>query len=356
MLAIPDQRLANQRITSTPYSSPVEAIRQLGAVQAQEMPGVKWGLALRVANASDASIMEAYNTGQILRTHAMRPTWHFVLPEDLVWLQQLTSAAVKRAMGSYTRKLELTDTLLRKTNDILANAIAVHGAMTRQELKARLSASGVAVDNERLTHIVMNAELDSLIVSGPMQGKQHTYMLVSDRAPKASSLSHEEALQTLAKRYFTTRGPAQLKDFSWWSGLGMAEVRQAQVLLGSALKSYEVSGKTYWYLPPLMRPQSTVPRAFLLSVLDEYIIAYKDREAIARKSKQTPMYGEMFSWAVILDGCVVGSWKRKLAKDGVTIQITFLHLLSLADKKEIEKAALQYAHFLDLDLQLQFSN
>lgn len=352
MTSISSLRLANQRLTGEKFSSLTEAVRWFGAVQAQELPGVKWGLGLRVQDISETTIEQQYNDGVILRTHIMRPTWHFVLPDDLVWMQDLTSANVKRAMGSYNRKLELNEALFQETNSVIVRALEDNGPLTRQELKVYLTKAGIATDVQRLAHIVMNAELDSLIVSGPMKGKQITYMLVKDRVAAPRTLPYEEALAMLARRYFTSHGPAQVKDFAWWSGLSMTDARQAVELLGTKLDKLEANDKTYWYAPPQAEPLSKTPRAFLLSVLDEYVIAYKDRSDLAFRGEAAKMLGETYSWVVILDGKLIGTWQRKITKTSVSIAVRLMYAVSAADMKAIKLAAADYASFLGLELEL----
>ena len=241
-------RLLNYHLTGDKFHNPEEAVGYLAAVQAQDYFAASWSLGQRIHDATEDTINQAFDNGLILRTHIMRPTWHFVLPEDITWIQELTSPQVKKLMGHYNKKLELTDDVFAKTNKTIISALKM-GDYTRQELKTKLSESGIQTDVQRLAHIVMWAELDGLVTSGPRIGKQFTYTLLSKRLNKPKTLDKEEALAELALRYFKSHGPAQLKDFSWWSGLLMNDAETGLNFVRPKLKSKIIAGKTYWFTP-----------------------------------------------------------------------------------------------------------
>src|SRR5690349_12538468 len=106
-LDIVQQRLHNQHLLGAPFARPEQVVQWFGAVQAQEYPGATWGIAQRLDNPTQVTLDQAYADGAILRTHAMRPTWHFVAPADIRWLLKLTSPRVHALNTSYYRKLEL---------------------------------------------------------------------------------------------------------------------------------------------------------------------------------------------------------------------------------------------------------
>ena len=164
----------------------------------------------------------------------MRPTWHFVVPEDIRWMLELTAPRVKTVLAHYNRKLELDDALFAKSNAAIIKALQGHTYLTRQELKTILTNIGIETNVQRLAHIIMWAELDGLICSGPRRGKQFTYALMEESVRKAKKLNREQALAKLALNYFTSHGPAQLKDFSWWSGLAVKDARDALDLINQS--------------------------------------------------------------------------------------------------------------------------
>ncbi|MCI0750652.1 MAG: winged helix DNA-binding domain-containing protein, partial [Flammeovirgaceae bacterium] len=160
-------RLHNTGLRHAPFKSATEAVAHLGAVQAQDFAAAKWSLGLRVKNSTETTIEKAFNEGTILRTHVMRPTWHFVMPDDIRWMLELTAPRIKRFMATYNRNLELTDTLFKKTNNSIVKTIRAKKYVTRQELKIALEKIGIKTDVQRLAHIIIWAELDGLICSGP---------------------------------------------------------------------------------------------------------------------------------------------------------------------------------------------
>ncbi len=353
-MIITDARLTNQRLTGEAFQDPEEAVRYLTAVQAQDYFAASWSLGQRIQNATQNAINQAFNDGLILRTHIMRPTWHFVLPEDIAWIQELTSPQVKKLMGHYNKKLELTDDVFAKTNKIITSALE-HGYATRQELKTKLSESGIQTDVQRLAHIVMWAELDGLITSGPRVGKQFTYTLLSKRVMNPKILDREEALAELALRYFRSHGPAQLKDFSWWSGLLKRDAETGLNFVKSKLKSEIEGGKTYWFAPDTNFVKMSSSAAFLLSIFDEYTIAYKDRSDMSGEGyiEQMISMGNALLSVIVIDGKVVGSWKRTLKASSVVVEINPFRHLTDAEMESIQKAADRYGVFLGLPAQLK---
>lgn len=344
------QRLANQYLLKRDCRTAHEVVSYFGAVQAQEFPSAKWALSLRMKNPSDVDVMKEFNDGKILRTHIMRPTWHFVNPPDLKWIEGLTSHRVKTLMNHYNRKLELDDKLFRKSTNAITKALKGNNYLTRQELKKILEGIGIKTDVQRLAHIVMWPELDAVICSGPMKGKQFTYALYAERVRKPKSLIREEALAKLALKYFTSHGPAQLKDFSWWSGLTMKDAQDAVSLLKSKLISERVDGKEYWLFPTAHRSPVTDHTAFLLSIYDEYTIAYKDRSALGgeRYIEKMLSMGNLLIAVVVLDGKVVGSWKRKVKKDMLEITLNPLRKLGKSELKSLKSEGEKYTKFLGL--------
>ena len=227
-------RLHCQRLAAGRLTRPADVVGWLGAVQAQEYPFAKWGLALRMRRATDASVERAFTAGAILRTHVLRPTWHFVTPADIRWLLALTAPRVRAAVAYYDRQLGITPAVTTRANRAVARALSGGAELTRAELKAVLAGAGVAVEGtQRLAHVIMHAELDAVICSGARRGKQFTYALLDERALTPRMPSRDESLAELARRYFSRHGPAQLRDFAWWSGLASADARAASRCRGS---------------------------------------------------------------------------------------------------------------------------
>ena len=116
---IAHQRLISQRLHKTKLLSPEEVVGWLGAVQAQDYHMAKWAIGTRMANATEQLIEDAITKAKIVRTHVMRPTWHFALAEDIGWMLKLTAPHVKAAMKSYQVKLGLSEKIFVRTNGII---------------------------------------------------------------------------------------------------------------------------------------------------------------------------------------------------------------------------------------------
>ena len=324
------QRLQNQKLSSSELKKPADVVRWLGAVQSQDLEGAKWALALRMRNATKAVIEKAYNEGKILRTHVMRPTWHFVAAEDIRWLLELTAPRVNIKAGPYYRKYELDAATFKRSNKALTNALRDGKHLTRAALKAVLNKAGVAVDDPiRLVHVLFRAELDGVICSGPIVGKQITYALLEERVPAAKPVERDEALAELSRRFFTSHGPATLHDFSWWSGLTVADAKRGLALVNSQQRATHSAQKSKY-------------AAHFLPAFDEYLVAYKDREQ------------GLLGPAVIVDGRIAGTWKRTIDKAAVTIFFSPLRALKNSDLLAITNAADRYGEFVGLPVQFVY--
>ena len=271
-LDIHQQRLHNQFLSQTQLTQPGQVVSWLGAVQSQDYAGAKWALALRANGLTDAAIEQAFARGEILRTHVMRPTWHFVTPDDIRWMLDLTAPRIKTAMAHMDRQLGLDQSILKKSNTMLRKALQGNRQLTRSELAPILKKAGVPVDGYRMGQLMGHAELDQVICSGGRKGKQFTYALLDERSPQFKSLERDEALAELAKRYFRSHGPATLQDFVWWSGLTVNDTRAAIESVKSQLVCETVDDQSYWFVdvPSTSKPFTG---AHLLPNYDEYMVA-----------------------------------------------------------------------------------
>ena len=345
-------RLYNQCLTATTFTKPEQVVKWLGAVQAQDYPGAKWALALRLRHATDAALERAFARGAILRTHVMRPTWHFVSPGDIRWLLALTAPRVRAAVASYDRKLGLDAALIARSNKTIARALGGGAQLTRQELKVALQNAAIPADGvQRLAHLVMHAELDAVICSGGLREKQFTYALLDDRVASTKVLPRDRALAELTRRYFTSHGPAQLPDFVWWSGLTTAEARAGLEMSRQHLAEEVIDGKRYWFAPT-SRKQAPPPRtAYLLPMYDEYLIAYKDRSASLDGGRwQRVVSREMWTAPIVIDGQVVGGWRPRRKNGQMTIALDLPADIKRADERLLGLATRQLGAFLGVDV------
>jgi hypothetical protein len=350
---IAHRRLHTQNIAGVPFQTPEQVVRHLCAVQAQDYPAAKWALGLRlVDDARDADVEEAFNAGAILRTHVLRPTWHFVLPEDIRWLLALTAPRVHAFNAYYYRKLELDDALFTRSHAIIRKALEGGKHLTRPELREILERERVSTQNGlRLGYIIIHAELEAVICSGPKRGKQFTYALLDERAPYGTSLPHDEALAQLVLRYFTGHGPATVKDLMWWSSLTAAEVKAGIEMVTPQLIQEVVDGRAYWLTDTAPPVKDKPPTAYLLPNFDEYTVGYADRSALYEASLALEPF-VLLGNIIVIDGQIVGTWKRTFSKGVVVITADTFAKLTDAASDAFAEAAHRYGVFLGIPVVL----
>lgn len=270
--ALAYQRLRNQHLIAPVFPHPAQALQWLVAVQAQDFAGAKWALGMRSRAATDDDIEQAFTDGAILRTHLLRPTWHFVTPTDIHWLLALTAPRVHAANASSYRKLELDHDLFKRSQRILVHVLRGRNFLTRDELRGVLAAGGITTAGQlRMSYLMMHAELDGVVCSGPRRGKQFTYALLEERAPQPTLLDRDAAVVELARRYFQSRGPATVQDFAKWSGLTVTEARLGVDGINTQLHAQVVDGQTYW------AASSSVPQQIADVVLQRFTTLINQR-------------------------------------------------------------------------------
>jgi hypothetical protein len=311
-------------------------------VQAQEYLPALWSLALRMRRPSPVALEQAFAEGRILRTHVLRATWHFVAPADIRWMLALSAPRLRRLLGSYDGALGIDRALIRRCQSAMVAALEGGRCLTRQELRAAMEQRRLRPgEGQRLAHLMMHAELDGLICSGPLRGRHQTYALLEERLPAAPAIARDQALAELARRYFSSHGPAQLQDFVWWAGLAVADARLAIDQARDQLASIVVEGQTHWYAP---RPSRGTRRtAHLLPTYDEYLVAYKDRTAAAH-----PRLGAgnpVLAATVIVDGRIVGDWRRVARQGKPRAELALRAPLRPGDRSLVDTARARYEAF-----------
>jgi hypothetical protein len=350
-LDIARQRLLNQHIALPIFKRAEDVVVWLGAVQAQDYSGAKWALGLRLQGASDRDIEQAFNTGAILRTHLLRPTWDFVTPGDIRWLLALTAPRVRAANAYMYRKLELDNAVFKRSNSVLRKVLQGGNQLTRDELRPLLRKAGIATDGEfRTSYLLMQAELDGIICSGVRSGKQFTYALLDECVPNAKTLGRDEALAELARRFFMSRGPATAQDFAKWSGLTLADARTGLEATSTHLQHEVVGEQTYWFSASKRSKRAIPLTAFLLSIYDEYVSGYKDHSAAVDEENSVRLRAlrNALTNIIVVDSQIVGAWKRTLKKDAVVIETNLFSRLTRAANRAVAAAAHQYGVFLGL--------
>lgn len=327
-------------------------VEWLGAVQAQDYTGAKWALGLRLRGATDDDVERAFTKGAVLRTHLLRPTWHFVTPADIRWLLSLTAPRVQAANAYMYRKLGLDTATFRRSNAVLMKALQGGQQLTRDELRGVFQRSGIPTDGEfRMGYLMMYAELEGLVCSGPRRGKQFTYALLDERVPPSKTMEREESLGKLAHRYFVSRGPATVNDFAKWSGLTAADARIGLEGVQLKLVHEVVEGNTFWFSPSKATVSAqAAPTAHLLSIYDEYVSGYKDRSAIInrRNAARLSAMGNALSHIVVVGGHIVGTWKRRIERDALVMKTDIFERLAQAEDRAISAAIHKYGDFVGM--------
>jgi len=342
-------RLDNQQLSATSLKTPAEVVHWMGAIQAQEYAMAKWAIGLRLKDVPESIIEKAFNDGAILRTHVMRPTWHFVAPEDIRWLLALTAPRVHQASAYMHRQLNFTPSLLKRSNDAIAKALEGGNHLTRTDLQKVLKQKKIIAAGFHLGHLMMYAELEQVICSGPRQGKQFTYALLDERVPPVKPISRDEALSKLAHRYFTSRGPTTLQDFSYWSGLTMKDAVAGAATLNSSFNREVMDGKEYIFVTPSTKNKIKLDNTFLMPDYDEYGMSYKDRSVISNLKKTVgPRASIVFNRFLVIDGRISGSWNRTFNKDGVQIKVIPFAPLSKVKMKAMASAMKRFHTFLNI--------
>lgn len=345
-------RLKNQQLTETKFFEPEKLVSHFGAIQAQDYAMAKWAIGLRTQK-TEKQIEDAINEGKIIRTHILRPTWHFVAAEDIYWMLELTAQNVKRLIISAAAKMGIEESSLNVYNEKLQKLLCNNNYLTRNEIITELGNINGTTNAISPILIMMNAELDGIVCNGRMRGKKFTYALLEERVKIASKISKEEALAKLASKYFKSHGPATIQDFSWWSGLSLTNCRLALELIKPELATFQIEDKVYWlYEVSISNKNDT--HVHLLPAFDEFLISYKDRTAsIALEHQQLAFTKNgIFKPVIAINGKIEGTWKRSIEKGTVKIEINPINSFDATKSEEITNKAESYGNFLGMKTEI----
>ncbi|GHM98712.1 hypothetical protein WSM22_02020 [Cytophagales bacterium WSM2-2] len=328
-----------------------ELVAWMGAMQAQDYAMSKWAVGVRLPGTTDKTVEDLIDEAEIVRTHVMRPTWHLVAAEDIRWMLTLTAPHIKASVKSMQKKIGVDEPLFKKTSKIIEKSLEGNKYLTRPELMEELKKKKITTDNLQAIHIMFDAELNNIVCNGPMRGKQFTYALMDERIPSTKVLTRDEALHTLAKKYFTSHGPATIQDFIWWSGLPTADARKGLESIKSTITSTKISEDTFWFPEPPSKKIATPPLLFL-PAYDEFMISYKDRTASLdpKFTEQTITGNGIFKPIIVVNGKVVGIWARVVKKGTVIVEPKFFRGAQKLSKKEMEETLSSYGEFLGLEV------
>jgi hypothetical protein len=356
-LGIARRRMRNSRLTGTPFGAPDEVVRRHGAMQAQDYGPAKWSIGQRAANVVDDDLDRALAAGSIIRTHVLRPTWHFVARDDLRRLLALTGPRVHKHNGRRYRELGLDNRTLARCEAVIVSALEGGNHLTRNAIAGILDDAGIDSSGQRLPYILMHCELEAAICSGALAGKQHTYALLDERVSTHHRFDRDEALGELTRRYLTSHGPSTVQDLRWWSSLTVADIRKALHALGSEVESETVDGITFWSMANDVGRSPRVSGVNLLQAYDELIVGYTEsrffgdpRAAAARaawRDRKLP------TGLVLLDGAIAGHWRRTLQKNSVRVEVLTYEEPKPSDSRKLETAAAQLGRFFGRNVSVE---
>ncbi len=343
-------RITSQGIATAKFRKPAEAVAHLGAMQAQDFPMSRWAVGLRTAKATDAGVLAAYDKGEIIRTHLLRPTWHLVANADIDWMTRLTAPAMIASMRGQYEQRSLSEGILQKSNQAMEKILTASGPLVREELFAALKKAKINCTTQNYPYLLFHAELSRVICSGPMRGKKTTYALYAERIKKTPVLKRDEALAKLAERYFTSHGPATFADFSWWSGLKVEDARTAYAAVEKQF-SRESIGEDVYLIPKNLKAAPDSP-VHLLPAFDEFIIAYKDRGAVLPRnvSPRVVSNNGIFRATIVANGLVRGIWKRETKKGKLVVDAEYFGKVDANLRNAVEMASVEFAKFTSLPL------
>lgn len=341
-------RLAAQRISATTFTRPGEVVALLGAVQAQDYLGALWAVGLRLTHAREQDIERALADRSIVRTWPMRGTLHFVAAADARWMVELLGARVIAGAAGRFRALGLDDEAFARARRVLVKRLAGGAPLIRAAVYDALEHAKISVAGQRGIHILWRLAHESLLCFGPREGKQQTFVLFDEWLPRAKRLRREEALAELACRYFTGHGPATVADFAWWSGLNLSDARHAVHLAKPRLDEETINGQSHWFARPATPSPSPRSRAYLLPAFDEFVVAYADRSAAVERAHMIRVNagGGILNPTIVVDGRIVGTWKRRLTRGEVVFSPAPFTALSKPKTQAVARALRRYGEFL----------
>jgi hypothetical protein len=348
-LRIAAQRIG-ARVDPAASADPADTVRHLLAIQAQDFAGAKWGVGCRTRGSTDASVEAALASGSIVRSWPMRGTLHLVPPEDLGWMLSLTAPRMIQSTATRKKQLELTDSDLARAGEVAAGELSGGRALTRNDLLARFEEAGVSVAGQRGYHMLSHLGVTQQIVFGPVDGTQQSFVLLDEWVERPRRLEREEALGEFVVRYFTGHGPATVRDFAWWSSLTLADARAGLAVGRARLEQLDIDGEPY-FMAPGLEPASDAVHA--LTGFDEYLLGYRVRDAALAPEHSTrvvPGKNGMFLSTIVVNGEVVGTWRRTLARSGVSVELDPFEQLSAATRAALDRTMKDYAAFLERPL------
>lgn len=349
-------RLSNQQLTMKDLNSAKDLVNWMGAVQAQDFGMSKLAISSRLKNSNEEKINTSLDNAEILRTHLLRPTWHLVSADNIYWILNLSAPRLKRILKNRLKDLEISKFVLIKSFKILERNLDGNKSLSRKKIVELFKEEKIKTNENRASHILMQAELNGLICSGTTNKNDTTYALLEERVPIKNNFSKEESLSKLALKYFQSHSPAAICDFVWWSGLTIKDAQIALNSIKSDLNCEKIEGKELWFTDTFKFISHVNNSIFLLPAYDEFIISYKDRSASIsnEKYRKAISINGLFRPTIVVNGKVIGIWKRKIEKDNNLIEIELFENQNKSIKSKIKNEAKKLKSFYNKNLEVNF--
>lgn len=346
---IPSLRLINQQLLHPRFSAPDKLVSWMGAIQAQNINMAKWAVGIRLRSASLKKVEKAINDGSIIRTHVMRPTWHFVAAKDIRWMIALSSKHLERTYTSYSRIVgnEISTRQFIKSNDLLERILCGGRCLTKQEIALEFERAGWSANAHQVNYFLCYAEAKGVVCSGGIHGNTHLYALLEERVPQYPELSKENALASLARAYFRSHSPASLKDFTWWSGLTLSEAKQAVSIIENEMTEATLNGRLLYIYNSSRRRCDISENLHLLPAFDEYLIAYNDRTDVLPQEYYAKGFTKngLFFPVILHKGQITGNWKKINGKGEMQLNCSYFRMKNIPNEDLQANAIKRYIMF-----------
>lgn len=347
------RRFQNQNLNGNTPLELTQLLQKMGPIQAQDYEMTLWAIGLRTGLKRE-TLQESVLAGKIIRTHLLRPTWHLVKADQIYDLLAISAPNIKNSLRSRHAKLGIDAAIVEQSNTVIRSVLQGRKHLSRQEIKPHLLSAGLDLSENRFYHLLLRAALEGLICGGVPKGKEQTYTLLAELLPPQPPKSEAEILCDLATYYFESRGPARLKDFSWWAGLKQKPAKQALASISKILQTIELEGETYYQCsdqPELQADESV----YFLPAYDEFIIAYQDKSRLLRNAENLPHIAKsgVFYPMIVHRGWIIGKWKARLVKETMLIEYQLFDTTSQPTQAQLTAGIESYSHFMERPIRLQ---
>ena len=348
------KRLINQWVHLPKQDASIaDVVRHMGAMQAQDYNQCVWAIGSRIPSSTSSEVEKAFAEKQVIRTWTMRGTIHAIVPEDARLFLDLCASRILKGHGRRMQQLELTEKIMRQCADLIHAKIADNDGITRTEIMQLLEQNNITTDGQRGYHILWHLAHQGILYISAQDGREQWFSLL-DKLNVPPCPPRDEALANLIERYFTSHAPATEHDFARWTGLTLTDTRKGIASLGNKIRADIIDDVTYYSIPS----HDNLPSSLhLLAAFDEFLLGYKDRDAVLppeHAQKVVPGNNGVFQPLIVLDGQVIGVWKRKIKSNAVDIEVHPFDTLDKMTTQQIEAQADVYSQFMGLPINLAF--